>query len=123
MFSGGFIAAVILVVAAVALVVIVRTRAPAGSERPLVLVLGRIVAIAYAVITLVGATATVIVTMTSDFVRVSLPVQEFWPDAHPWIVLTPHPAATVVAGGFTRADVSVSGLGTDARLLLAGGMR
>lgn len=113
----------VVIIGTIVTVAVLRGRAAASGrlERPLVLVVGRFVGIVYATVTLIGTVITVIVTLVNDSIAVSLPVHEFWPDTYPWITMAPSPAASVVDGGFTRADVSVSGLGMDARLLLAGG--
>jgi hypothetical protein len=121
--SVSFVAVIVLVIATIVTVVVLRKRAAASGrvERPLELVVGRFVAIVYAAVALIGTVVTVIVTLLNDSIAVSLPVREFWPEKYPWITMTPTPAASVISGGFTHADVSVLGLGTDARLLLAGG--
>ena len=117
------IAALILAVALVVIVVAIRrhSAAPGDDTRPPVLVVARVLAIVYAVIASIGTVVSVVTTLIGDTVAVSLPVGQFWPDVYPWITLDPAPAASVVGGGFTTADVSVAGLGMDARLLLAAG--
>jgi hypothetical protein len=61
--------------------------------------------------------------MISDFasrsVSVSLPVYEFWPALPPAATITGGPTALVTGGGFTSAQVSVSGLDVAARAWLA----
>jgi hypothetical protein len=117
------ISVIVLIAGTIVMVAILRKRAAASGRvgRPPVLVVGRIVGIAYAAIALIGTVVTVVVTLVNDSIAVALPVHEFWPGKYPWITMSPTPAASVVGGGFTRADVTVTGLGTDARLLLATG--
>lgn len=116
------VSVIVLVAGTIVMVAVRRKRATAsGLERPPVLVVGRFVGIAYAAIALIGTVVTVVVTLVKDSIAVALPVHEFWPENYPWITMTPAPAASVVGGGFTRADVTVTGLGMDARLLLATG--
>lgn len=117
------ITALILVVALVVIVVAVRRHSAASADdaRPLVLVAGRFLAFLYAGVALIGTIVNAIAMLLNDAVQVALPVQQFWPETYPWITLDPAPAASVVGGGFTTADVLVTGLETDARLLLAAG--
>ncbi|MDO5735087.1 MAG: hypothetical protein Q4P15_01280 [Propionibacteriaceae bacterium] len=121
-FPGWILIAVILIGVFVA-VVVLRRRAYGTPEAraSLVLVVGRFVALLYAGLVTVGTLVGVIRMLVSDAVRVSLPVQQFWPETHPWITLSPAPPASVVGGGFTRADVMIEGLGLGARVVLAAG--
>src|SRR5690606_35448989 len=64
---------------------------------------------------------SVISTLISDAVQVAMPVGQFWPQTHPWVTIEQGPTAFVAEGGFSMADVTVSGLGMDARILLAAG--
>jgi len=113
----GFIVILALVVA----IVIGRWTSRRPGRRSLVLVVGRFGSIVYAAIALIGTGVNVVATLVSEAVPVSLPVREFWPGKYPWIDFDPSPAATVVGGGFTQAEVTVAGLDTSARLLLAAG--
>lgn len=115
--------ALFIVVGLVATVLLIRkdTADPSRDHRPALLVVGRFLAILYAVLTLIGTGVNVVATLVSDAVQVALPVQQFWSGVYPWVTLDPKPAASVVGGGFRTADVLVTGLGTDARLLLAAG--
>lgn len=114
-----WIAAAALLAAAIVVVVLSRRASSAG--RPLMLVVTRFLALAYAGITLVGTIGVVIATLVSEAVEVALPVAQFWPEPFPWVTLDPAPAASVVGGGFATAEVVVAGLGADARLWLAAG--
>ncbi|MEV8145651.1 hypothetical protein [Specibacter sp. NPDC078709] len=67
----------------------------------------------------VGGLTAMVSTVWGDSVTVKLPVQEFWP-ALPGTVTIDTPLATVESGGFTWANVSVSGLTIATRLMLAG---
>lgn len=79
----------------------------------------RIVALLVAMTFAVGGLSTSFATLWGPDVTVQLPVEQFWP-AIPAGVDLQTPLATVVAGGFTQATVSVNGLDTPARLWLAG---
>ncbi|MBX3094863.1 MAG: hypothetical protein KF680_10070 [Cryobacterium sp.] len=103
-----------------AIAAIVATRWSKGEQGDIVVVT-RFLAAIYAAISLVATVITVVTTLVSDVVRVTIPVQQFWPDVHPWVMLTPPPQASVVGGGISTADVDITGLGLDARLWLAGG--
>lgn len=119
-----FVVSVIaLGIATIVMIAVLRKRAAASGRvaRPPVLVVGRFVGIVYAAIALIGTVVTVVVTLVHDAIAVALPVAEFWPEKYPWVTVVPVPTASVVGGGFTRADVTVTGLGMDARLLLATG--
>ena len=63
-------------------------------------------------------------TVISDFVArsvpLSLPVSEFWPALPAGARITGGPTAQLTGGGFTSAQVSVSGLDEGARAWLAG---
>lgn len=67
----------------------------------------------------VGGLTAMVSTVWGDAVTVKLPVQEFWPTL-PGTVTIDTPLATVESGGFTWANVSVSGLTIANRLMLAG---
>ena len=86
--------------------------------RPLALVVGRMVALIYAAVITVFLVINAVSMLVQDAVAVSLPVEEFWPEPYPWVTFTPEPAASVVGGGFTTAEVMVSGLDMDARWVL-----
>lgn len=94
---------------------------PTRRDRPALLFIGRFLAFLYAGLSLIGTVVNAIAMLVNQAVQVALPVQQFWPEIYPWITLDPAPAASVVGGGFTTADVLVAGLGMDARLLLAAG--
>lgn len=114
--------ALALAVVIIAVVLIVGRRRAAGSEaRPMVLLVGRVVAAAHACLTLVLTAVAVIVTLTAERVDVSVPVREFWPGIHPWVSDVQGPSAQVVGGGFVTAELAVAGLGMDARGFLAAG--
>lgn len=118
-----FVAAIVVVVGVIATAFLLRrdSAEPGRSHRPALLFIGRFLALLYAGVGLVGTIVNAVGTLVSDVVQVALPVQQFWPGVHPWVTLDPGPTASVVGGGFTTADVSVTGLGMDARLLLAAG--
>ncbi|MHC5797791.1 hypothetical protein ACVXZ4_16705 [Lacisediminihabitans sp. FW035] len=52
-------------------------------------------------------------------VETAMPVQVFWPALTPSVKLDPAPVVQVAGGGFEVADVSLTGLGLDARIWLA----
>lgn len=117
------VVALFVVIGLVATVFLLRKDAadPLRSDRPALLFVGRFLAFLYAGLGLIGTVVNAIATLVGDAVRVALPVQQFWPETYPWITLDPAPATSVVGGGFTTADALVTGLGTDARMLLAAG--
>jgi len=73
----------------------------------------------YAAVTAFATVFGIVNTFVLEAVEIRMPVAEFWPKLYPTVELDPAPAAQVVAGGFTWAEVSVAGLGYDARTLLA----
>src|SRR5690606_14753196 len=91
------------------------------GDRPVSLVVTRALAAVYAAVVLVLAAVNVVTSLVSETVGVRMPVREFWPEPHEWIEIDQGPTAFVTGGGFTLADVTVTDLGTDARLLLAAG--
>jgi hypothetical protein len=118
-----FFAALFIVVGIVVTAFLLRKDAadPARRDRPALLHIGRFLAFLYAGLSLIGTVVNAIAMLANQAVQVALPVQQFWPEIYPWITLDPAPAASVVGGGFTTADVLVAGLGMDARVLLAAG--
>jgi hypothetical protein len=78
-------------------------------------------AVLYAVASAVGAIALIWQILAEREVRVRMPVTAFWPTLVPSAHITEGPTAKVVSGGFSEADVMVSGLGLDAKLWLASG--
>lgn len=117
------VVAVFVVIGLVVTVFLVRKDAAdrTHGHRPALLFIGRFLAFLYAGLELVGTVINAIAMLVNDAVQVALPVQQFWPETYPWITLDPAPMASVVSGGFTSADVVVTGLGTDARLWLTAG--
>jgi len=73
----------------------------------------------YAAVTAFATVFGIVGTFILEAVEIRMPVAEFWPKLYPTVELDPAPAAQVVSGGFTWAEVSVTGLGYDARTLLA----
>ncbi|MFM9919124.1 hypothetical protein [Lacisediminihabitans sp. H27-G8] len=59
------------------------------------------------------------VDLFAQTVAVAMPVQSFWPDLKPSVRLDPAPLARVTGGGFEMANVSLTGIGLDARIWLA----
>lgn len=117
------VVALFVVIGLVATVFLVRRDATDRSQghRPALLFIGRFLAFVFAGVALIGTIVNAIAMLADGAVQVALPVQQFWPETYSWITLDPAPAASVVSGGFTTADVLVTGLGVDARLLLAAG--
>jgi hypothetical protein len=88
-------------------------------DRPSVVVVGRFVAIAYAAITGIATVVTVLVTLLSETVDVTLPARvEAQP--YPWIIPDGGPEASIIGEATAQLNVTVEGLGLDARLFLAG---
>ncbi|ALE07104.1 hypothetical protein AL755_19220 [Arthrobacter sp. ERGS1:01] len=81
--------------------------------------LTRRIAWLYVAICGVGALVATAETLWDAAVTVRLPVAEFWPKL-PETVTIQTPLATVESGGFAWANVSVSGLDVQARLMLTG---
>lgn len=75
----------------------------------------------YGVVVLVATVVAVVGQLASDVVEVALPTLTFWPVLPDGVEVFPAGDARVVGGGFTEALVSVTGLGTGARMLLAAG--
>ena len=94
-------------------------RDPFASRKPL---LPRVI---YWVAALEAAVAAVFTLLSAGVglfapsVVVAMPVQSFWPALKPSVQLDPAPLARVTGGGFDVANVSLTGLGLDARIWLA----
>ena len=115
--------AIVIIVGLAATIFLVRKDAhdPQRRHQPALLFGGRFLALVFAGMALIGTVTNAIGMLVDDVVSVALPVQQYWPGAYPWVTLDPAPPASVVGGGFTTADVLVTGLGEDARLWLAAG--
>lgn len=77
-------------------------------------------AVLYALATAVGTLVIVAQAIWAQTVAVALPVSTFWPTAGSSVTIN-GPTASVVGGGFSSADLFLSGLHLDARLWLAAG--
>lgn len=64
--------------------------------------------------------STVVSHLTSRSISLRLPVYEFWPTLQAGATIISGPTAQVTSGGFTSAEVYVSGLDMAARAWLAG---
>jgi hypothetical protein len=78
-------------------------------------------AIVYAAATVIGTLDVLGQLILSNAINVQLPVETFWPELTKSVKLDPVPVAKVVSGGFTQANVMMSGIGVDAKLWLAAG--
>lgn len=70
-----------------------------------------------AALLLLSAIGTVVSVLTSDTVQFTIPVNGYWPQLPDGVAVTT--AAHLEGGGFTTADVSVTGASTGARVLWA----
>jgi hypothetical protein len=78
-------------------------------------------AVVYAAATAIGTLYVLGQLLLSTTINVQLPVETFWPELTKSVKLDPVPVAKVVSGGFTQANVMMSGVGVDAKLWLAAG--
>src|SRR5690606_3592081 len=88
-----------------------------GDPSPVVKVT-LIVAALWAAFSLVAAIVVVLATLLQDHVRVTVPVQEYWPQL-PAGTEIDGMTATRVGGGFTSAELVATGLSTGARVCWA----
>lgn len=72
-----------------------------------------------AVVSLLMAVGTAISVMTATTVAFTIPVSPFWPAPPAGVTITDGPTAVAESGGFTTADVDVSGASAGARLFWA----
>jgi len=105
------IAAIVLA----ALAVVLRWNMPS----PLTVTIVRVMAAIYAGGAVIGTIASVARTITSTSVDVVMPVTPFWPTLPPGAGVE-GTTATVVAGGFSQAAVTVDGLDGASRAWLVG---
>ncbi|MBC7589993.1 MAG: hypothetical protein H7226_02970, partial [Salinibacterium sp.] len=94
-------------------------RDPLAPRKPLLL---RVIYWTAAVEAVVGTVFTLLgagVDLLAPTVVTSMPVQSFWPALTHSVRLDPAPTTRVAGGGFEVADVSLTGLGLDARIWLA----
>lgn len=113
----------LLVVVVLAVVVIILFAGRGTANDPEAVAGGKMVratrriAWVYVAACVVGGLTAAATALWGTAVTVRLPVQEFWPSL-PNTVEIQTPLAVVEAGGFTWADVSVSGLTTQTRIML-----
>lgn len=112
---------VVLVLGTVALILFARRNNthPSGIPGFRAAAVTRLIAWVVGGASVLGAFSAVGAVFTGGPVTVQLPVREFWP-ALPETVDMQTPLAVVQGGGFTQANVSVSGLDSAAGLWLAG---
>lgn len=109
-----------LALAALLAALVVRLRrSPGQRDDTATLKAVRIGALVYGAVVVVATAVAVIGQLTSDVVEVALPTQTFWPWLPEGVELHHAEGASVVGGGFTEARVSLEGLSTGTRLLLA----
>lgn len=95
---------------------------PHQTARPRVLGIARVSSLIYILATIIGtAFALHRVLLTDRAQQISLPVLPFWPQVPEEVDVTVGPTAEVVGGGFTHADVLVSGVGQGVKYWLAAG--
>lgn len=111
--------AILAIPVAVAVFFVRRSRraAAAGDPAPVVGVTLTISAF-WAALSVVGACIAVISTLTAEQVQITIPVQEFWPQLPVGTELD-GTSAHLVSGGFTSAEVWLSGLSVGARVCWA----
>ena len=109
---------------AIAALVVVGRRSAAGADGGVTptraVRVTRIIALAYAALTVMGTISSILPTLFADTVAVRLPVKPFWPSLPNTAEVT-GTTAEVVGGGFDHALVSVAGLDTATRVWLASG--
>jgi hypothetical protein len=109
-----FVLAFVAVVVTVIVVIARRSAAPGTAIARAT----RIIAVITAAVTALATVTDVIRDLTAASVRISLPVQQFWPTL-PATADVQGLTATVTGGGFTVADVDVDGLDAAARTWLS----
>lgn len=77
--------------------------------------------IIYAALAAIGTLVAISRALASSTTQLSMPVKPFWPELLPSVRITDGPTAEVVGGGFEWAEVAVTGLTLDVKLLLASG--
>jgi hypothetical protein len=88
---------------------------------PLGLRLTFVIAIIYAAGTALATIGTVVALFAGQIVSVAVPVAQFWPKLYPSAHIVEGPTAKVAGGGFSLAQLSVSGLDPDTRLWYGAG--
>ena len=115
----GLVIFVILMAVVSAIAIRGGARRPARSGVPIARIT-RVVAVIYVAASVVGTLIVVLQTLINSRVRVWMPVREFWPNL-PSTVQLHGVSGQVVGGGFSNADVEVTGLDSAARIWLASG--
>lgn len=88
-----------------------------GDPSPLVGVTLSVSAL-WAAVCAIAATIVVLTTLMQDDIRITVPVQEFWPQL-PEGTVVEGPTATRVGGGFVTAEILATGLSTAVRVCWA----
>lgn len=120
-----FLIAGVAVVALLVTMVVVFARQAARARRsgdPSPVVKAALsIAAAWAGLSLLGTTITLISNLTSSAPVMTVPVAPYWPGLLPGVEIGSGPDATVAYGGFTSADVAVEGVSGTARALWSTG--
>lgn len=111
---GGLALAVLLT----AIIVLVR-KGSGQRDDTATLTAVRVGSLVYGVVVVVATAVAVVGQLTSDVVEVALPTETYWPWVPEGVELHRVEGAAIVGGGFTEALVSLEGLSTGARALLA----
>lgn len=101
----------------IAFVAAARRARRTGDPSPLVSVTLSVSAL-WAAVCVIAATIVVLTTLMQEDVRITVPVQEFWPQLPDGTVVE-GPTATRVGGGFVTAEILATGLSTAVRVCWA----
>lgn len=115
--TGALAALLLLLLATGALAVIAMRRRPDGGAGGTVLA-ALVVAAGTAAVATVGAIVSVLATLLAPEVPISVPVEQHWPALPDGVVLE-GATAERAAGGFTTAELVLTGLSAGARACLA----
>lgn len=113
-----FAVSLVVVTAVIGTVVVGFAHASSTQGRSPIVRVTLWVAAAWAVLSVGGALVTVLSTVTQDDVRITVPVEEYWPRL-PEGTEIDGPTASIDGGGFTSASLVARGLSTGTRVMWA----
>lgn len=106
----------LIILGAVGWVVVASKRARSRNDGSPVVSAALTLSTVWTVLSLIGVTLGVITHLTVNPLPMTVPVSSFWTGALPGIEITGGPTATVDGGGFTSAEIHVSGVSVAARI-------
>lgn len=114
----GAVLVVLLIVGMIVVFALGTSRRRGGGDPTSLVRVTRIVAVAWAVVAVIGAAAALLTALLAPGVAITMPIREFWPQLPDTVTLDVDTARRV-SGGFTEVTLTLEGLDPTARVLWA----